>query len=101
MTKAILCPRPGRRDHYQESGHDAGVLRNEEQSRLALREGWLYTGDMGRLDDEGYLYFVDRKKDVIRRAAKHLLPGGGGCDQASPRHPGLRRYCRTFRVGRR
>ena len=49
-----------------------GYWRNEEQSRLALRDGWLYTGDLGWLDDEGYLYFVDRKKDVIRRRGENI-----------------------------
>ena len=49
-----------------------GYWRDEEQSQLALRDGWLYTGDLGWLDDEGYLYFVDRKKDVIRRRGENI-----------------------------
>jgi crotonobetaine/carnitine-CoA ligase len=49
-----------------------GYWRNEEQSRLALREGWLHTGDLAWLDDEGFLYFVDRKKDVIRRRGENI-----------------------------
>ena len=49
-----------------------GYWRNEEQTGLALREGWLHTGDLGWLDDEGYLYFVDRKKDVIRRRGENI-----------------------------
>jgi len=49
-----------------------GYWRNEEQSRSSLRNGWLYTGDLGWLDDEGYLYFVDRKKDVIRRRGENI-----------------------------
>ena len=49
-----------------------GYWRNEEQSRLSLRDGWLYTGDLGWLDDDGYLYFIDRKKDVIRRRGENI-----------------------------
>jgi fatty-acyl-CoA synthase/long-chain acyl-CoA synthetase len=36
-----------------------------EETARSLRDGWLYTGDVGKLDDAGYLYLLDRKKDVI------------------------------------
>ena len=49
-----------------------GYWRNAEQTELSLRGGWLYTGDLGRLDADGYLYFVDRKKDVIRRRGENI-----------------------------
>ena len=49
-----------------------GYWRNPEQTALALREGWLHTGDLGWQDAAGYLYFVDRKKDVIRRRGENI-----------------------------
>ena len=49
-----------------------GYWRNPEQTALTLRDGWLYTGDLGWLDQDGYLYFVDRKKDIIRRRGENI-----------------------------
>ena len=43
----------------------SGYLDRPEETAAVFRDGWLHTGDVGRLDDEGYLYLLDRKKDVI------------------------------------
>ena len=51
-----------------------GYLKNEEETKNVLRDGWLYTGDLGRLDDDGYLYIVDRKKDMIIRGGENIYP---------------------------
>jgi long-chain acyl-CoA synthetase len=44
------------------------------ETRNALRDGWLYTGDIGRMDDEGYFYIVDRKKEVIKPGGFQVWP---------------------------
>jgi crotonobetaine/carnitine-CoA ligase len=49
-----------------------GYWRDPARTEEALRDGWLYTGDLGRLDEEGHLYFVDRKKDVVRRRGENI-----------------------------
>jgi acyl-CoA synthetase (AMP-forming)/AMP-acid ligase II len=42
-----------------------GYWQRPEESAVALRNGWLHTGDLGRLDEHGYLYLLDRAKDLI------------------------------------
>ena len=49
-----------------------GYWRNDEQNTETLRDGWLYTGDLGWVDSDGFLYFVDRKKDIIRRRGENI-----------------------------
>lgn len=51
-----------------------GYFQNEEETKRALKEKWLFTGDMGRIDEDGYLYIVDRKKDLIIRGGFNIYP---------------------------
>jgi crotonobetaine/carnitine-CoA ligase len=49
-----------------------GYYQDAEATAAALRDGWLFTGDYARMDEKGYLYFVDRKKDIIKRAGENV-----------------------------
>ncbi|MCK4787121.1 MAG: AMP-binding protein [Desulfobacteraceae bacterium] len=49
-----------------------GYLENPEATATALRGGWLYTGDLGRRDDEGDFYYMGRKQDSIRRRGENI-----------------------------
>ncbi len=51
-----------------------GYFQNPEESKNVLKEGWLYTGDLAKIDDEGYLFIVDRKKDLIIRGGFNIYP---------------------------
>jgi len=48
--------------------------RDEEATAAALKDGWLYTGDMGYADEDGFVYLVDRKKDVIISGGENIFP---------------------------
>ena len=51
-----------------------GYWQMPEETANTLRDGWLYTGDIARMDDDGYLYIVDRKKDVINASGFKVYP---------------------------
>jgi len=47
-----------------------------EETAHTIRDGWLYTGDIGYFDDEGYLFVVDRKKELIISGGYNIHPRG-------------------------
>ena len=58
-----------------------------EATAEAVRDGWLHTGDIGYLDDDGYLFIVDRKKDLIIRGGFNVYPRD--VEDALLEHPGV------------
>ena len=51
-----------------------GYWNMPEETDETLRDGWLYTGDVARMDEDGYFYIVDRKKDIIVAAGYNVYP---------------------------
>lgn len=65
-----------------------GYLGNEAATKDTIRGGWLFTGDMGRLDDAGYLYIVDRLKDLILVHGMNVYPRE--VEEALHQHPAVK-----------
>lgn len=51
-----------------------GYWNNPEATAKAIRDGWVFTGDMARVDEDGYFYLVDRKNDLIVSGALNVYP---------------------------
>lgn len=51
-----------------------GYYKKPEETTDALREGWFFTGDIGKFDEDGYLSIVDRKKDMIIAGGYNIYP---------------------------
>jgi len=55
-------------------GTSLGYWRKEEQTEKAFRNGWFYTEDICRVDEKGYVYIIDRKKDMIITGGENVYP---------------------------
>ncbi|MGQ9721647.1 MAG: AMP-binding protein [Candidatus Jordarchaeum sp.] len=51
-----------------------GYWNKPEETKNVLREGWLHTGDLGKMDEDGYFYIVDRKKDMLKYKGYSVFP---------------------------
>jgi acyl-CoA synthetase (AMP-forming)/AMP-acid ligase II len=62
-----------------------GYWNRPEDTAAALKDGWLHTGDIGKLDEGGYLYIMDRKKDMIISGGENIYPAE--IEDSLRRHP--------------
>jgi long-chain acyl-CoA synthetase len=65
-----------------------GYFNRPDLTAQAIRDGWLFTGDMGYVDEEGYLFLVDRKKDMIDSGGVKVYPKD--IEEVLTRHPAVR-----------
>jgi len=52
-----------------------GYYKQEEATSTAIMDGWLHTGDLGKIDDDGYLFITGRKKDLVIRGGENISAG--------------------------
>lgn len=62
-----------------------GYWMRPEETRAVLKDGWLYTGDLARMDGDGYFYIAERKKDMIKTGGENVYPRE--VEEALFRHP--------------
>jgi len=65
-----------------------GYWQKPEETKHAIRDGWLYTGDVGKMDDDGWFYVVDRKKDMIVASGYKVWPRD--VEDVIYQHPGVK-----------
>ena len=64
-----------------------GYHNNPDATREMIRQGWLYTGDLGRIDDEGFVYHLGRKDDLIITGGLNVFPAE--VENVLARHPDI------------
>jgi acyl-CoA synthetase (AMP-forming)/AMP-acid ligase II len=64
-----------------------GYYNRPDETKQALRDGWLHTGDLGYVDADGFLYLVDRKKDMIDSGGVKVYPKD--IEEVAARHPAI------------
>ena len=68
-----------------------GYLNKPEETAMLLRDGWCYTGDIATMDEDGYFYIVDRKKDMIITGGFNVYPRD--VDEVYYEHPKVMEAC--------
>jgi long-chain acyl-CoA synthetase len=68
-----------------------GYWNDSAQTRKTLQRGWILTGDLGRFDEDGYLWFMGRRKDIIVRSGNKVAPLE--VEAALSHHPAVREAC--------
>jgi long-chain acyl-CoA synthetase len=81
---------PGEIGEIVIRGHDVmkGYWGRPDATAAAIRDGWFHSGDLGRIDDDGYFFIVDRKKDMIIRNGFNVYPRE--IEEVLYAHPGVR-----------
>ncbi|NIN01495.1 MAG: AMP-binding protein, partial [candidate division Zixibacteria bacterium] len=51
-----------------------GYFNRPEETKATIKDGWLYTGDIARMDEDHYIYIVDRKKELVIRGGYNVYP---------------------------
>ena len=72
---------------YRSPGCATAFYRDEEASRESFRDGWFLTGDLAWVDEDGYFWFVARKKDIIRKRGENI--SGAELDRIVGNHPAV------------
>ena len=65
-----------------------GYYKRPDLTEQAIRDGWIFSGDLGYVDEDGYLYLVDRKKDMIDSGGMKVYPKD--VEEIAARHPAIR-----------
>jgi long-chain acyl-CoA synthetase len=68
-----------------------GYYHRAEETEEAMRDGWFHTGDIGKVDEDGYIYIVDRKKDMIIAGGYNIYPRD--IDEVLFEHPKVLEAC--------
>jgi long-chain acyl-CoA synthetase len=68
-----------------------GYWKRPEETAHMLRDGWVFTGDVGYLDDDGYLFLIDRKKDLIKPSGFQVWPRE--VEEVIAAHPAVLEVC--------
>ena len=65
----------------------AGYLNRPEETAAAFRGGWFHTGDIGRMDEDGFMYLLDRKKDMVITGGENVY--SSEVEAVLYQHPGV------------
>lgn len=75
----------------RSAGVMKGYWRNEKATAETLRNGWLHTGDVGYMDENGYLFIMDRSKDMVISGGENVYPRE--IEEVIIKHPAVREVC--------